>query len=215
MPKINNISALKNAAFGEVVQNKIDQILIECWASQDAAKIEIPAFAGLVKIISAWGTAFACVHAINTESRFASGKGMAFGLTSEQLKIEQPQVFDFIVTTLEAKVFAYVENNDTRQQLLFGVAPRPAEMHAFAYLLEDFEWLNLIKQPMFFFYILKSLSSVADVDAIAFSLVARLTKLQKLDDQFFEHFYAQYSRLPEVTNEKARLLFLAFEQLLL
>lgn len=215
MSKINAISLLKGSAFGEVVQNKIDQILIECWAGQDAAKVAIPTFAGFVKIISAWGTAFACVHAINTESRFANGKSVAFGLTHEQLKIEQPQIFDFMITTLDAKIFAYVENNDTRQQLLFGVAPRPAEMHAFVYLLEDFELLNLIKKPMSFFYILKNLSNVTDVDAIAFSLVARLAKIEKLDDQFFENFYAQYSRLPEVTNEKARLLFLDFEQLLL
>ncbi len=204
----------KSLAFGEVVESQITKITVECWKEKLLAPEYLPNFASLIKIESTWGRTFACVHAIKTGSAHPHSRAIAFGLTHEQLKSQQPQIFDLISTWIEAKIFGHSLTTESSLKTVFSNAPRPCNLHEFATIVSKEEFLELAERPMFFFYLLKSLGKDVDIDQVAFCLIARLARLKSLDEQFFTDFYEQYCHLPDTCSSRARLLFLSLEQLL-
>lgn len=194
-----------NEPFGEVIESQISKLLIECWDYKN-----VPDFASLIRIKCLWGEIIGCVVGIKTGPIHSGGQPFAYRLSFDQLSVQQPQVLKLIGTWIEVKIFAYQLSDDSSDQIVFGFPPKLCMIHSFAFPVADSNFIDLASKPMFFLKLLGGLDGQVDVDQLAKSLVLRLSKLKKLDFNFFENFYDQYSSLSGVDNRRIRLLLRDF-----
>lgn len=192
--------------FGEVVESQISKLVIECWDYKN-----VPDFASLVKIKCPWGEVFGSVVGMKTGPIHSSRQPFAYRLSFEQLSIQQPQVFKLIGTWIEVKIFAYRPDEESLQEPVFGLPPKLCMIHSFACQVSDVEFVKFCLKPMFFTKLLSGLDADIDIDQLAKSLILRLSKLKKLDFQFFESFYDQYSNVSGVDSRRIRFLLRDFE----
>lgn len=194
-------------AFGEVISSDVYGFSAQCWKYD-----QTPEFASIVKVHSSQGEVFGCVTGLKTGSSQPGRQPFAYGLTPEELEREQPQIFNLLASWIDVRTFAHSQKIESGK-IVFGLAPKPCQIHAHVQEVDDGEFLRLSGQPMFFFKLLVAVGQVAEPDQIALSLVLRLSKLKSLDAEFFENFYEQYSRLPDVDSRRARILFMSFSGL--
>lgn len=195
--------------FGEVVESQISKLVIECWDYKN-----VPDFADLIEIKCPWGQVFGCVVGMKTGPIHSSRQPFAYRLSFEQLSIQQPQVLKLIGTWIEVKIFAYRLDGEVLQEPIFGLPPKLCMIHSFACPVSADEFVKFCLKPMFFTKLLGGLDGDFDIDQLAKSLILRLSKLKKLDFQFFESFYEQYCNVSGVDSRRIRLLLRDFEDIL-
>jgi hypothetical protein len=91
------------------------------------------------------GTLYALVYAAATGSADPGRRPTAYGLAEEELRAEQPQIFDLLATHFEALPIGYVE----AQHVRVGLPPRPPRLHAFVHDCTPAEVCALTAAPDF------------------------------------------------------------------
>lgn len=87
-----------------------------------------PPFGAFIKTVSPI-TSIAMVYHISTGSMDLNRRPIAYGKTEEELRREQPQIFELLRTEIKAKVVGYAENGKFRPLL----PPQPPKLHSFVY----------------------------------------------------------------------------------
>ncbi len=122
-----------NKPFAEVIQSSLHGWLAQSWQWD-----QFPQFGALVTIKSKKRTLFGMVHQIQTGSMDPIRYPFPYQKTEEELKAEQPQIFEFLKTTFSCITVGYLEQNN----VYYLLAPEPAKIHAFVEPLPA----NLAKQ---------------------------------------------------------------------
>jgi hypothetical protein len=90
-----------------------------------------PPFGYFIKVGSPM-TVIAMIYDISTGSSDLNRRPIAYGKTEEELRNEQPQIFELLRTEIKAKIVGYCNserNSGMRQQL----PPQPPRLHHFVY----------------------------------------------------------------------------------
>ena len=96
----------------------------------------VPPFGSLVVIEQTSFVFYALVHQSFTGTDGAIYAVQAYGKTEQELKREQPQIFELLKTTFTALIIAYKQDNNIK----YTCAPVPAQMHAFVREATDEEY---------------------------------------------------------------------------
>ena len=106
---------------GEVIESSTSQFVAESRELNGA-----PPFGAFVKTsgaIPVYGLVFnVCTHSIEPNRR-----ATAYGLTEQELRNEQPQIFELLKTEFEAVIVGYGDDRGPRQVL----PPQPPGIHSF------------------------------------------------------------------------------------
>ncbi|MBT3456454.1 hypothetical protein HN446_05310 [bacterium] len=108
--------------FSEVVQSSLEQ-----WKAQTWKWDNFPQFGSIVTIESGKRTIFGVVFQVQTGSLDPIHAPVAYQKTEEELKSEQPQIFEFLKTTFDCLTIGYKENG----KFFYTLAPEPPKIHAF------------------------------------------------------------------------------------
>lgn len=109
-----------------------------------------PALGALVRVVSE-PVAYGLVTNVETGSLDSSRRPIAFGLPEEELRREQPQIFELLKTEFEALLVGYREGEVLWQTL----PPYPPRLHSFVYecspeevraFTEELDFLRLVVQ---------------------------------------------------------------------
>ncbi len=88
-----------------------------------------PPFGSFIKVGTA-PTSIAMIYDISTGSIDLNRRPVAYGKTEEELRKEQPQIFELLRTEMKAKIVGYAdENRRMRQQ----IPPQPPKLHSFVF----------------------------------------------------------------------------------
>ena len=87
-----------------------------------------PPFGSFVKVGKA-PTSIAMICDIITGSTELNRRPIAYGKSEEELRKEQPQIFELLRTEIKAKIVGYSDGGDMRQL----VPPQPPKLHDFVY----------------------------------------------------------------------------------
>lgn len=71
----------------------------------------------------------ALIYNISTGSTDPNRRPIAYGKTEEQLRKEQPQIFELLRTEIRARIVGYVDENGMQQLL----PPQPPKLHSFVF----------------------------------------------------------------------------------
>jgi len=133
-----------NKAFSEIIESSLQGFVAQCWQWDD-----FPSFGELITIESGKQTIFGLVHQIQTGSMDPVRYPFPYKKTEEELKKEQPQIFEFLKTTFSCITVGYQEKG----KLFYLSCPKPPKIHAFAChtdietsknFFADLRYLNLL-----------------------------------------------------------------------
>lgn len=117
---------------GEVIESSTSELVAEARELDQA-----PAFGSLVHIEADFSTV-GVVFNISTQSIEPGRRAMAFGMSANDLRMQQPQIFELLRTHFQVHVLGYMEGADPVQVL----PPQPAPVHSFVHECDD----ELVKQ---------------------------------------------------------------------
>ena len=87
-----------------------------------------PPFGAFVKAGTS-PTSFAMIYTISTGSTDPNRRPIAYGKTEEQLRKEQPQIFELLRTEIRARIVGYADEYGMQQLL----PPQPPKLHSFVF----------------------------------------------------------------------------------
>ena len=121
---MNNLKTAKQNSFAEVIESSLYNFKAQSWQWDN-----FPAFGSLVTIKTKERTTFGIVYAVQTGSPDPGRYPFTYKKTEEELKAEQPQIFEFLTTTFTCLTVGFYENN----KIIYQIAPTPPKMHAFVH----------------------------------------------------------------------------------
>lgn len=125
----------KPVFFAEVIESYLTHFKAQCW---DYAYV--PPY-GSLAVIEQDGLAFyALVHQSFTGTDNMVYAVQAYQKTEEELKRDQPQIFELLKTTFNAVIIAHKQES----VVCFSSAPVPAKSHAFVRLATDQELICFV-----------------------------------------------------------------------
>ena len=108
---------------GEVIESSTSQFLTESRELNGA-----PPFGSFVKTAPE-SVIYGLVYNASTRSIEPNRRATAYGKTEDELRMEQPQIFELLKTEFEAATIGYLAEEGTRQVL----PPHPPHIHSFVY----------------------------------------------------------------------------------
>lgn len=112
---------------GEVVESSTTELIAEARELHGA-----PSFGQFIRV-EADLPVLAIIFNVFTHSIEPNRRPTAYGKTEEELRLEQPQIFELLRTEFQALVIGYVDGESPVQIL----PPQPARIHSFVHLCTD------------------------------------------------------------------------------
>ena len=144
------------------------------------------------------GTLYALVYAAATNSAEPGRRPAAYGLDENQLRAEQPQIFDLLATEFSAMHIGFVD----QKMLRSGTPPRPARLHAMVYPCTEPEIAALTEMPDFVRLTLNA-ASAGDSDMLCAACLRNAYLARNLDFRYLVHAGIQLANL--LRDEPERL----------
>ena len=107
----------------EVIESSTTEFAAQCCQLHGS-----PDFGSFVKVDSPL-TIIGMIYDISTGSTDLNRRPVAYGKTEEELKNEQPQIFELLRTEIKIRIVGYYEKSGIRQL----VPPQPPNLHSFVY----------------------------------------------------------------------------------
>ncbi|AEF17297.1 MULTISPECIES: HAS-barrel domain-containing protein [Thermoanaerobacterium] len=169
---------------GEVIETSTQKFLCQSIKLNDG-----PDFGSFVKTTSNDITIYGIVYNVSTMSDDQSRKPVAFGLSEEELKMQQPQIFELMHTYFEVQIIGY-----KKDRYIGLIPPKPAKIHAFTYLCDESDLKCIRENLNYIKYILNSKTGIED------ELIAAAIR------NLYSHDSDEKTYLIEVGKELIRLL---------
>jgi len=116
------MQATTNNAFAEVIESELHSFLGQSWQWDT-----FPPFGSIVCIPETKRTLFGMIHQIKTGSMDPVRYPFTYQKTEQELRDEQPQIFEFLKTNFSCLIVGYQEKGI----IYYTLAPQPAKIHAF------------------------------------------------------------------------------------
>lgn len=140
--------------FGEIVASSLTQLTVQAWDLE-----QYPPFGSLIRARYEKMDCLGIVCDIQTGPKDAARTPLAFGKTVQELKQEQPHIFQLLHTVVTVLPLSY----DYKTGIVYAIPPYPAPIHTFVYsctpqeltlFFSNMQWLitffNLAQQnPLF------------------------------------------------------------------
>jgi hypothetical protein len=173
-------------AFAEVIESSLDSWLVQSWEWDN-----FPAFGSLVIIENNHSLLFGIVHEVKTGSMDPNRYPFAYQKTEEELRREQPQIFEFLKTTFSCITLGYKENG----KLYYHKAPKPPKIHAFVRQASKEELQEFLSDERYLHSLFSSSGTILNIDELLLALLRTIEKAELLSDKKITMFIEQFSLL--------------------
>lgn len=135
---------MDDAEIGEVIGSSNTEFIAESALLHDS-----PPFGSFIKVQSR-ETIYAVVFNAYTHSLEPNRLAIAYHRSEQELRDEQPQIFELLKTKFEAVIIGYESDGVIRHHL----PPQPPRLHSFVYACQPIEVRRLTSQFKFFRFLL-------------------------------------------------------------
>lgn len=151
----------KQLYLAEIIQSSLQTFTAQSWQWDS-----FPTFGSLVAVNAHDKIIFGLVYAIQTGSLDPYRTAFAYKKTEEELRIEQPQIFEYMHTTFFCLIVGFLKHD----VVFYQIAPEPPKMHAFVRLATPDEMERFFKSCAYLHIILKTNIQI-QVDELLISLL--------------------------------------------
>jgi hypothetical protein len=188
----------KQSYFAEVIESSLPT-----WRAQSWQWDTFPSFGSLVTITAGDRTLFGLVYEIQTGSLDPHRSTFAYQKTEEELKKEQPQIFEFLRTTFSCLTIGYLQED----KIVYQLAPEPPKIHAFLSYPSNNQLQHFFSSEHYLHLIFNASGYIGSLDELLLALLNRLAYTNILTEQTVARFIETFSLL--TANDYRRLkLFL-------
>lgn len=181
-------------SFAEIIESSLIQWKAECW-NWDI----VPCFGSLVTIKGDKRIIFGIVTQIETGSNDAIRVPFAYKKNEEELKREQPQIFEFLKTTFSCITVGFLEDN----KLLYQMVPEPPKIHAFVNLANIEQTKLFFSNELYLYALFSFQNQNIYLDELLLSIIKILADLNILNEEIMSRFLETFSLL--TANDYRRL----------
>ncbi len=185
-----------NNAFAEIIQSSLQSFTAQSWNWD-----YFPAFGSLVTVTTEKSTLFGIVYAVQTGSSDAGRYPFTFQKTQEELRAEQPQIFEFLQTTFSCLIVGFLENNE----IIYQMGPEPAKMHAFVNHATPTETRHFFSSSLYL-YLIFNAPEITVSDELLLSLLKTKKDLGLLTQESFLAFIETISLATGDDYRKLKIL---------
>jgi len=197
--------ASDKAAFGEVIESSMAG-----WQAQSWCWDKPPSFGSLVSVQVGMRTLIGVVHEISTGSTDPSRQPFAYGKTEEELREQQPQIFEFLRTTFSCSVVGYLDHGKLRHTL----APEPPKIHAFVEPLQEDLAKRFLASNGYLHVLFAGGCQPVGLDELLLALLSYHDTLGVLSERVLVQFMQAYSLLTGNDYRRVKLFMYRAQQLM-
>lgn len=187
-----------NKPFAEVIESSLHAFKAQSWQWDS-----FPSYGSLLAIEQNQHTYIGLVHEVATGSMDPTRYPFPFQKTEEELKKEQPQIFEFLRTTFSSIALGYYHKGT----FVYTAPPHPAKMHAFIGPITVEMQRQFLAKPYYLHRIFALTNYVANIDDLLIAMLSHQYQANMLTSSFIQAFMQTYSLL--IGNDYRRIkLFL-------
>ncbi len=187
-----------NKPFAEVIESSLHH-----WKAQSWQWDLFPAYGSFITITQGSNSYIGLVHDITTGSMDPTRYPFPFQKTEEELKKEQPQIFEFLKTTFSSIALGYCQKGN----MIYAAPPHPAKMHAFIEPISSEMQRDFLAKPHYLHRIFSLTNQLVNVDDLLIAMLSEHHRTKPLSPSFITTFMDTYCLL--TGNEYRRIkLFL-------
>ncbi|KKP22476.1 MAG: HerA-ATP synthase, barrel domain protein [candidate division TM6 bacterium GW2011_GWF2_28_16] len=187
-------------AYAEIIESNLNSFIAQSWDYKIC-----PNFASLVQTESNNKIIYGIITSIQTSTTDPMHYPFTYKKTQEELKIDNPEIFEFLKTIFTVNIIGYKENNNNFIE--YCTPPEPALIHSFIencnpeitqeiFLDKNNKFLNLL-----------FLSEIQNIDELLINILKNLKNNNLISQKYMHNFCNKYSLL--TNNDYKRLkLFL-------
>lgn len=191
--------------FAEVIESSLTGWIAQSWQWDTT-----PTFGSLVCIETSTKTLFGIVHHIQTGSIDPSRYPFAYKKTEEELRREQPQIFEFLRTTFTCLAVGYLEN----KKIIYQLPPEPSKIHAFIYTPDAQNYKQFFSHQQYLHVLFGFSTLVNNIDELLLALLKHLADTKIVDYTCMQDFIEQFSLLTGNDYRRLKLFLQRVEALL-
>lgn len=195
-----------NKAFAEIIESSLDTFTAQSWAWD-----VFPRFGSLVCVRTAERIVVGCVVHVQTGSMDPLRYPFPYQKSEEELKKEQPQIFEFLKTTFQVKVLGYVESE---KKIHYVIPPYPSKIHAFVEPCSALLAVDFLSTPDYLHILFSSAAVLSHFDDLLLALMMVLAEHKKLTNKILEEFIQTFSLLTGNDYRRIKLLLIRIQSIL-
>jgi hypothetical protein len=196
------------STFAEVIESTLDHFTAQCWKWD-----HFPAFGSLVTITNESQVLIGCVTHIHTGSMDPMRYPFPYQKTEEELRNEQPQIFEFLKTTFTVQIIGHAQQKAHALSCSYFLPSVPAKIHSFVEYATMHIYSTFFQEAHYLHVLFAFSSTMPNLDELLLALLHNLAQRQLLNKKNLESFCQIFSLL--TGNDYRRLkLFLSRVELL-
>ena len=164
----------------EVIETATTEFLAQCLEPEDLSFPVMPPFGSWVRSRDeeSGNQIYAVVYHATTSPIDSVHRARALGLSLQELREQQPQIFAMLKTEFRAAIVGF-QPNETHAPIYQHLPPRPPQIHQAVYACEPPEIIQFTTQLEFLRTLLQV--SNAPVEALAAATIREVYRLRKAD----------------------------------
>jgi len=194
-----------NNHFAEVIESALHYFLAQSW-QWDVT----PSFGSLIVAQAGTRTVFGLVHQVQTGSTDSTHQPIAYQKTEEELKRDQPQIFEFLRTTFSCIIVGYQEKG----RMLYMLGPQPVKIHTMVRLAQDDEYKNFFVSDHYLPLLFAASNAMVSSDELFLSLLRHQAELGMLHEQRLDQLITTFCMLTNNDYVRLKLLLQRIEPFL-
>ena len=206
-----------NTPFAEIIESSLNSFLAQCWQWDN-----FPKFGSLVQVENQGEnnglTILGCVVAVQTGSMDPMRYPFPHQKTFDELKTEQPQIFEFLKTTFTIKVLGYSQipplvpsssqSDEYRgiNTITYTLPPYPGKIHSFVKLCPAIVAHEFFSKPDFLYLLFSATNPIEHFDDLLLAILKQLASTKQLSNNLFDNFSQTLSLLTGNDYRRMKLL---------
>lgn len=193
--------------FAEVIESCLDHYTAQCWKWDN-----FPTFGSLVQIQNTHKTIFGVISHIQTGSIDPTRSPFPYQKTEDELRAEQPQIFEFLKTSFRVQIVGY--NDHIINQLCYVLPPAPCKIHAFVQECTGETTQSFFSQSEFLPLLFSFSSNIPNLDELLLVIIKQLSEKKILNHSNIDKFCQTFSLLTGNDYRRLKLFLNRAEKLL-
>lgn len=195
-------------AFAEIIESSLDGYLAQSWEWNF-----FPRFGSLVQVEDDNQLVLGVVVQIQTGSMDPMRYPFPFQKTEEELRAEQPQIFEFLKTTFRVQVLGY--HNEITKKIYYQLAQKPCRIHAFVQECSPELFAQFFNNTLFLNLLFAFQNNITNLDELLLAILVQLHEMDLLNRDQVHTFCQQFSLLSGNDYRRLKLFLKRVEQIVL
>lgn len=193
---MNKHQSFHKASFAEIIESNLSLWTAQCWQWDNS-----PSFGSLVTTSHNSLQIFGIVHNIKTGSMDPIRQPVPYQKTEEQLKQEQPQIFEFLQTTFTCITIGYQENN----KIFYHLPDKPPKIHAFVNNATQEQYQQFFAQEQFLHLLFNLSNQIFNLDELLLAILKQLLQKKILTPETLNSFIETFAMLCKNDYQKLKI----------